>query len=106
MINVFSPRSFEINNDCIILHSKNKKLLISLKECAQNYSIENKTNSSCVATRDITSLSFIFYSKPQIKVVLRDNLLWHLFKRQSAVRLFLDLERAIIELGYTSFDLS
>lgn len=106
MINEFNPSSFEINKECIILYSRKKRITISLSECAQNYSIENNTNSLCVATRDITCLTFIFYSNPKTKVVLKDNLLWHLFKGRSAVRLFLDLERAITELGYTSFDLS
>lgn len=106
MNNECYPYSFVVNDSLIILYCHKKKVVIPLSECARNYSVENNINSLCVATRDITNLSFVFYMNPKIKVVLKENWFRRLFTGRSAIKLFLDIQRAITELGYTSFDLT
>lgn len=102
----YYPYAFVANNNLIILYCHKKEVVIPLNECARNYSVENNINSLCVATRDITNLSFVFYMNPKITVVLKKNWFRRLFTGRSAIKLFLDIERAITELGYTSFDLT
>lgn len=46
---------------------------IRFEECAKNYANENSFEmSKCVATRDITKLTFTFYTRPKVKVFLRN----------------------------------
>ena len=80
---------------------------ICFNECVKNYANENSLeNSRCVAIRDITKLTFTFYTQPKIRVVFKKHFFKDLFSGKSAVSKFLDLQNAINKYGYTSYDLS
>lgn len=68
----------DINISGIIL--KNKNIFICFDDCAKNYANEKSLKKSkCIATRDITNLTFIFYTKPKTKVVLKKHFLRDIF---------------------------
>ena len=93
--------------DEIILSSREHVIRINLNECAKNFSLENGTKSSkCVATRNITELSFIFYTQPKTKVVFKKHFINKFINRKSATKQFSELQKEIIRAGYTSYDLS
>ena len=80
---------------------------IYFNECAKNYANENHLeNSRCVATRDVTKLTFTFYTIPKSKIVFKKHFFKDLFSGKSAVSKFLELQKTINEYGYTSYDLS
>lgn len=101
---------------CIIYHNvisvserglslgcKKNSIDINFEECAKNYATEfNLKVSKCVATRDIATLSFTFYTQPKTKVVFKKRFTWN----KSGVSNFFKLQKAIINAGYTSYDLS
>ena len=80
---------------------------ISFAECAKNYAKERSlATSNCVATRDATTLTYIFYTDPKTKVIFKKRFLQGLFSEKTAVVKFLELQRIIRKYGYTSYDLS
>ncbi len=96
-----------IDNEGITLKHSEGNVYICFKECANNYAIENMLNTSnCVATRNISTLSFVFYTVPRTQVVFRKNFLRTLVCGKSAIIRFHDLQKAIVNAGYTSYDLS
>lgn len=96
-----------ISSTGITLKHKGSNIFVSFKECTKNYAKQNSLETSkCVAVRDITSLTFTFYTNPKIKLVFKKNFFKNLFSGKSAVSKFLDLERAIKNFGFTSYDLS
>ena len=81
--------------------------MINFEECAKNYAKENSLeNSRCVATRDITKLTFTFYTQPKIGLVFKKHFFKDLVSGKSAVSKFLELQKAINKYGFTSYDLS
>ena len=101
---------FEIvnmNRSGITVKSGKTDMKICFEECVKNYANENfLENSRCVATRDITKLTFTFYTQPKIRVVFKKHFFKDLFSGKSAIRRFLELQEAINRYGYTSYDLS
>lgn len=96
-----------INGSEITIKNEKTDIKIRFEECAKNYADENSLkNSKCVATRDITKLTFTFYTSPKIDVVFKRRFFKDLFSGKSAVRKFLNLQKAINQCGYTSYDLS
>lgn len=91
----------------IILRCQNSDITIQFEECAKNFAYENALNvSKCVATRDITSLSFVFFTEPKTNIVFKKNLMKDLFFGRSAFDKFIELQNAIIKVGYSSYDMS
>lgn len=96
-----------LDNDGITLRYHSNNIHIKFDDCAWNYAIENSLDkSNCVATRDISALTFTFYTVPKTKIVFKKHLIKDLFFGKSAVDKFLDLQNAISQTGYTSYDLS
>lgn len=96
-----------INSSGIRVKSGKTDIKICFDECAKNYANENSLeNSRCVATRDITKLTFTFYTQPRVRVVFKKYFFKDLFSGKSAVSKFLELQKAINMYGYTSYDLS
>jgi len=96
-----------VDNEGITLEYLNHNIYVCFEECAKNYAIEKSLKASkCVATRDITTLTFSFYTVPKTKIIFKRHLLKDLLLRQSAVELFFSLQNAINQAGYTSYDLS
>ena len=88
---------------------KNKKteVFITFEECAKNYANEKLIEESkCVATRDITRLTFTFYTSPKIKLIFRKQFFKDILSGKTATGKFIDLQNEINKYGYTSYDLS
>ena len=99
----------KVTAEGIELQSKKVKRYIRFAECAKNFSKEKETgemSGKCVATRNISELSFVFFSHPKAKVVFKKSFFKNIFASKSATRKFLDVQKKIIEAGYTSYDLS
>lgn len=107
MNNIICYNAFSVTENGIILEHKKTNICIHFNDCANNYASENGVESSkCVATRDITTLSFDFYTEPKTRVVFKKCFPKDLISGKSAVSKFLDLQKAIVQAGYTTFDLS
>ena len=97
----------DINSSGLTLKHESANIFICFNDCAENYANEKSLETSkCVATRDITNLTFTFYTNPKTKVVFKKHFLKDLLSGKSAVRKFLDLQKTINKYGYTSYDLS
>lgn len=97
----------DVSSSGLTIKCNNSDMFISFEECAKNYANEKfLENSSCIATRDITKLTFTFYTQPKIRVVFKNYFFKDLFSGKSAVSKFLELQKAINKYGYTSYDLS
>ena len=107
MISIFCDKILDVTSDGMIFVSKKETLFINFPECANNFSSEHGTNSGmCVAIRDIATLSFTFFTQPKTKVIFKKRLLRDFVIGKPAVVRFLDLQKAIFKVGYTSYDLS
>lgn len=107
MNEIICSEIIDINSSGFILKHKKTSVFISFDECSRNYANEKSVEmSKCVATRDITKLTFTFYTNPKTEIVFKKNFLKDLFSGKSAVGKFLDLEKIINKYGYTSYDLS
>lgn len=107
MGNIVCFEMVRMSSSGITVKSGGTNIKINFEECAKNYANENSLkNSRCVATRDITKLTFTFYTQPKISVVFKKHFFIDLFSKKSAVSKFLELQKAINKYGYTSYDLS
>lgn len=107
MNSIICDKVIAVNEEGLVLQSKKELISISFADCASNQAIENSSRiSTCVAIRDITRLSFTFSSQPKTIVVFKKSFFMYLLTGKSAVRRFIELQNAIIEAGYTSYDIS
>lgn len=107
MNSIICHNAINVTEDGITVESATKKIYINFDICAQNFSLEKgKEFSKCVATRDITTLSFVFYTQPKTNLIFKRKFFKDLISRKSAVNKFLDVQKAITEAGYTSYDIS
>lgn len=107
MSSIICSEIVNINGFGITAKSGKKDVKICFDECAKNYANENSLDKSrCVATRNISKLTFTFYTNPKTKVVFKKHFLKILFSGRSAVSKFFELQKAINKYGYTSYDLS
>lgn len=96
-----------VTKDGITIKAGKNNVYIRFDDCVKNFSAEKgEKNCKCVATRDITTLTFTFYTHPKINVMFRRCSLKDLLVRRSAVNRFLEMQKAIVQAGYTSYDLS
>lgn len=97
----------DINPSGITIKNKNSEIFVCFEECARNYANEKSLEANkCIATRNITKLTFTFYTDPKSKVVFKKHFIRDLLSGKSAVSRFLELQKAINKYGYTSYDLS
>lgn len=106
MNNVICHKVIDVTKEGITLESDGEKLFIDFDNCVKNFSLEKGKFCKCVATRDITTLSFTFYTQPKTNVVFKRNFFKELIAGKSATSKFFDMQQAIVEAGYTSYDLS
>jgi hypothetical protein len=106
MNNVICHKVIDVTKEGITLESDGEKIYIDFDDCVKNFSLEKGKVCKCVATRDISTLSFTFYTQPKTVVVFKRRFFKDLIAGKSATRSFLDLQKAIVEAGYTSYDLS
>ncbi len=104
--NVFSEKDVaEITDQGITL--SNEKT-ISFADCVKNYALYNDTKGlPIIGERDITDLSFMFYSSPRIVMIkfLKKPWLVELFST-SVYQRFHNLQKQINSFGYITRDLS
>lgn len=104
---VVCEKILKVDNSGLLLKCENSDVFIRFDECAKNYAADKSCKSNkCVATRDITKLTFTFYTDHQIKVIFKKHFLKDLFPKNSAVCKFRELQNIINRCGYTSCDLS
>ena len=97
----------DVTKEGITLESAKERVYISFDDCVKNFSLEKGNEfCKCVATRDITTLSFTFYTQPKTNVIFKRNFFKDLIAGKSAVSKFLDMQKAIVKVGYKSYDLS
>lgn len=106
MNNVICHKVIDVTKEGITLTSDVGKIYIDFKDCVKNFSLGKGEIYKCVATRDITTLSFTFYTHPKTNVVFKRNFFKELIAGKTAISKFLDMQKAIVEAGYTSYDLS
>lgn len=107
MNNIIYHDVLDVTEEGIILESAKDKIFIDFDDCVKNfYSEKGAEFGKCVATRDITTLSFVFYTSPKTTVIFKKNFLQDLLAKKSAVSKFYDLQKEIAKVGYTSYDLS
>ncbi len=107
MEDIVCYKMIAVENEGIWLKHQDAEIYVNFDECAKNYACENSlAQNRCVATRDVTNRVFIFYTLPKTKVIFKKSFLHGLFGRKSAVNRFHDLYKTIIELGYSSCDIS
>lgn len=107
MSSIICSEIVNINGFGITAKSGKEDVEICFDECAKKYANENSLEKSrCVATRDISKLTFTFYTNPKTQVVFKKHFLKNLFSGRSAVSKFFELQKAINKYGYTSYDLS
>lgn len=86
---------------------ESKQIYVCFDECIKNYVEEGGAKTSrCVASRDITKLSFTFYSIPKTKIIFKKSFPMDLILRKAARKKFLNLQKQISKFGYSSYDLS
>lgn len=106
MYNIICHNVIDVTKEGITLESGREKIYINFDDCIKNFSLEKgKEFCKCVATRDITTLSFTFYTQPKTNVVFKRSFK-DLIMGKSAVSKFFDMQKAIAKVGYTSYDLS
>ena len=76
-----------------------KQSLLRFKDCCA-------IRSKSVGSRNITQMYLIFSSEPPIKIVFQRGFLAYLRTGKTAVQRFHALERFILRMGYTTYDLS
>lgn len=107
MKDIICNKVISIDNEGITLEHLNSNIRICFEECAKNYAIEKSLETSkCVATRNITTLTFTFYTVPKTKIIFKKHFLKDLLLGKSAIGQFIRLQNAISQAGYTSYDLS
>ena len=79
---------------------------IDFAACAANFSALNGGTGTCVGERDITGTNpaFAFYTAPKTTHVF--FLPKGLLGRQDALRRFHDMQKTLLSLGYTTYDIS
>lgn len=81
---------------------------INFRECAYHYHKVNGGSGKCIGERDLTSLSFTFYTAPLTTDVqfLKRNRIVEFFSKHSAYHRFCELQKKINEYGYAARDMS
>lgn len=96
-----------VTKEGLVLKSAKEKIHINFGECAKNFSLEKgREFCRCVATRDITTLSYTFYTQPKTNIVFKKSFFKDLISGKFATSKFFSVQKAIVEAGYISYDLS
>ena len=81
---------------------------IHFKECAYHFQQMNGGLGNCVGERDITGLSFTFYTAPKpirIQLIERNKLI-EIFSKTNTISRFHKLQSTILKYGYNTRDCS
>lgn len=81
---------------------------INFKECAHNFKQIESCSENCIGEREITDLSFTFYTSPKpimIKFITKSKLIEFISKKHTISR-FHKLQKQIMKYGYSTQDMS
>ena len=81
---------------------------INFKECAYNFKQTEGGSGKCVGEREITDLSFTFYTSPKpimIKFIEKNKYL-ELISKENTISRFHKLQKQIVQYGYSTRDMS
>lgn len=96
-----------VNEIGVTITENEIKTCIKFNECARNYAKEKSIQESkCVALRDITKCTFVFYTSPKTVLIFRGGFLKYLRCGKTATDKFIELQKKIEKYGYVSYDLS
>ena len=89
------------------LCSKETKSFLLLRSCVAlaNSQHANNTNN-CVGSRDITNLSFTFYSSPPVQIIFTKGIPSYILTGKTAIQRFHLMEKKLNSFGYHTRDLS
>lgn len=102
MNNIVCDKVIDITLKGMTLESAGNMFFIDFDDCVKNFALENGRVCKCVATRDISTLSFTFFTQPKTNVIFKKSILKDLLAGRSSTSEFLDVQKAIVEVGYTS----
>ena len=89
------------------LHNKGDACFLLLKDCITPGNAQHGRNShKGVGTRDITKLTYTFYSTPPIRIVFAKGILSYIRTGKTATQRFLQIQKELNSLGYHTYDLS
>ncbi len=94
-----------INKDGISLKSFG---FINFKECVYNFKQTQGGSGKCVGEREITNLSFTFYTSPKPIMIkfIENNKSYEFDKKENAITRFNELQNQILKHGYSTRDMS
>lgn len=81
---------------------------INFKECAYNFKQTEGDSGNCIGEREITDLSFTFYTSPKpimIKFIEKNKFI-ELISKENALSRFHKLQKQILEYGYSTRDMA
>ena len=96
----------KIEREGVLLRGGSGDAYVSFAECARNFQVEQGGDGRCVAERDASRMTFLFYSRPRARLELGGRFWRDLLRGGSAVREFRALQAAIERFGYKSCDMT
>ena len=97
---------FSARDGGIWLHHKGETNFLLLKDCVHSTNLQGRNSHNGIGTRDITKLTFTFYSTPSIRIVFTKGILSYIRTGKTATQRFHQLQNNLLSLGYCTFDLS
>lgn len=100
------------NSNIVLIDEKGITLsadgFISFAECARNFRLGRGGGGTCVGERDVTDLSFVFYTAPHPTVIsfFQKGKFSLPFAKTKAASRFLQLQKQIEKYGYSTYDMS
>lgn len=107
MKTVVCTKLLDVSEQGIVIECGKEEVSISFADCVKNFSTETgKGSGTCVAARDVTELTFTFYTDPKTIVSVKKGFFQTLLTGKTAYERFSELRKAIEKAGYSSYDLS
>ena len=97
----------KMDKSSITLKEKEAETVIFFSDCVSNYrKTTGRSNSNCIAFRDINENKFVFFTQPLTILQLRKKRWFNIFWKQKTNSEFVNIQKKIEEYGYCSYDLS
>lgn len=95
----------DINENGILLESS---VFINFNDCADHFNQMYDCSAKCIGDRDITEPSFSFYTSPKPTVIkfTKHGKIREFFTSNNAEHRFQRLQKRLIELGFSTRDIS
>lgn len=88
--------------------SLNSFRFVNFKECAYNFKQTEGGSGKCIGEREITGLSFTFYTSPKPITIqfIEKNKFFEIISKENTISRFHKLQKQILEYGYSTRDMS